>query len=185
MLFRALMTRMNRRTSGTRVSASESSSKTTGHANISFEKYPALLPLLSRLLQTPAPKAVTEPSSVNSSSWDLAMSTEHVFPALELIGNKNASSASNDDPELRRLVFGHTGSPVWGIRDHAARVYASLVSRSDVLSATRELADEGHLALSENQAHGRVLCVRYLLQELWSSPPGYWRGKVDILANSF
>lgn len=177
MLFRALMNRMSRRIAGTKVSTGSSFSNTTGRSNISFEKYPALIPLLSRLLETPVPKRVAEASSDEPTSWDLSISTERVFPALELIGNKNASSASGDDPELRRLVLPHTGNPVWGITDHAARVYASLVSTGDILSTTRELAEEDHSALSENQLHGKVLCVRYLLQRLWSSPPGYWRGK--------
>ncbi|KAL1953304.1 hypothetical protein VTO42DRAFT_3034 [Malbranchea cinnamomea] len=182
MLYRSLMTRMCRPTTGARVSL-------TGpvtfkdRQKIYFHKYPNLIPLLSGLLGTPVPRP--KPGQTFDSkamAWELSITTERVFPALELIGNK-ISSASEDDSKLRQLTFGQTGNPVWGIRDHAARVYASLVSRKDVLDTALQLSDVGSSVFSENQVHGRILCIRYLLQRLWASPLGYWRGSLDIAAS--
>lgn len=182
MLFRALMTRMCRRTTGTKNSATGPATP-KDREKIYFHKYPNLIPLLSRLLETPVPKAMAEPSfDTKAVSWELTISTERVFPALELIGNKITTSKTDDDEKLRLLTLGQIGNPVWGIRDHAARVYASLVQINEITDTALKLSDAGSTALAENQVHGRILCIRYLFQKLWASPPGYWRDSLDYVA---
>ena len=184
MLFRALMIRMCRPTTGAKISLSGPVTP-KDRQKIYFHKYPNLIPLLSRLLETPVPKGMAESSFDNKAmSWELSISTERVFPALELIGNKISTSKSEDDAKLRELTFSQTGNPVWGIRDHAARVYATLVGRREIVDSVLELSDLGSSILTENQVHGRILCIRYLFQKLWASPPGYWRDSLDTAASA-
>jgi hypothetical protein len=99
------------------VSGSESGSR------IPFQRYPGLIDLLSGLLA----------SSGENNTAQTMTATERVFPALELIGEKVPSFSEGDDRMLSNLVLHHSRSPVWAIREHAARVYASLLNLPDVL----------------------------------------------------
>jgi hypothetical protein len=175
MLFRALMTRMRRRTTGAKIRMGHAATS-NDDMKISFQKYPGLVPLVSRLLDTIIQKPMDDPSFETKMSWELSISTERVFPALELIGSKLPSSSAHDESTLRRLVLAHTKNPVWGIRDHSARVFASLVDLSEILTTVRDIGNLASPSLSENHIHGRILCVRYLLGRLWDAPIGYWRG---------
>jgi hypothetical protein len=179
MLFRALMARMRRRTTGAKISMGHSATS-NDEMKISFQKYPGLVPLVSRLLATTIPKPMDDPSFETKMSWNLSISTERVFPALELIGSKLSSSSAHDESTLRGLVLAHTKNPVWGIRDHSARVFAALVDLSEILPTVREICNSASLSLSENHIHGSVLCVRYLLERLWAAPIGYWRGTYRV-----
>ena len=101
-------------------------------AKISFQKYPGLVELLSTLL------APTE-GTIAQQGTDIV--TERIFPALELIGEKTPSIGDRSDAMLLDLVREHIKSPVWGIREHAARVYASLLVRGNILKDVRDLVD--------------------------------------------
>ncbi|KAL2863435.1 THADA/TRM732 family protein [Aspergillus lucknowensis] len=172
MLFRALMNRMCRndfhRFGGK--SGSEPG------ARISFQKYPGLVHLLSNLLAPPE-------STDKAEQGDTAMVTERVFPALELIAEKIPNSADTDDAMLLGLIREHLKSPVWGIREHAARVYASLLERSNILKDIRTLLsardDE-----TQNYLHGKSLCIRYALRRFAFSPSAFWNGHIEQVGST-
>lgn len=166
MLFRALLTRMCRTIPGSRYGFGGSSGAEPG-ARISFEKYPDLLQLLSRLL---AP----------SENGDDAMVIDRVFPALELIGEKVPFPGS-DDPVLCELVLQQLKSPVWAVREHSARVYASLLSRSAILAEIQHLLDVDSEQTLQNFLHGKALCVKFALRRLAFAPSVSWKGKLEIL----
>ena len=167
MLFRALLSRMCRLITGSNLGFGGSSGSEPG-ARISFQKYPGLVQLLSNLLA---------PSSANQEGdEDTGLLTERVFPALELIGEKVPDHSGHDDVLLRRLVREQLKSPVWAIREHAARVYASLLNRPDILREVQMLLGIDQGVKTQNYIHGKALCVRFALRRFTSSPILNWNG---------
>ncbi|PYH62216.1 THADA/TRM732 family protein [Aspergillus niger CBS 101883] len=168
MLFRALLTRMCR--TGTGLGFGGASGSEPG-ARVSFQKYPGLFELLPTLLS---------PSDQSSADdGDNAMVTERVFPALELIAEKVPNVTGVDDDVLRGLVREQFKSPVWGIREHAARVYASLLNRSDVLTSIKALLDDNRDQKTQDYLHGEALCIKYSLRRFASSSLSFWNEHVD------
>jgi hypothetical protein len=165
MLFRALLTKMCRVISGAGpgfggISGSEPGSR------ITFPKYPGLLELLSGLLATTQGE-VTEGTDII---------TERVFPALELVGDKVPSLGDSTDEMLRKLVLQHISSPVWGVREHAARVYASLLTRERIPEALLALAILPP-KFTENYVHGVALTARYALRRYAATTDEFWMGE--------
>ncbi|OJJ31583.1 hypothetical protein ASPWEDRAFT_697288 [Aspergillus wentii DTO 134E9] len=171
MLFRALLTRMCRDIPGASLGFGGSSGSEPG-ARIPFQRYSGLLQLLSGLLRP-------SQSGQNSEDGGIALVTERVFPALELIGEKIPSVSGDEDIMLRELVQEHLKSSVWGIREHAARVYASLLNRSEILKEVQTLLDVDRDVKTQNFVHGKALCVRYALRRFASSPPLHWNNHID------
>lgn len=169
MLFRALLGRMCRSISGSSFGFGGSSGSEPG-ARVSFQKYPDLPQLLSRLLA---------PSSKETEIGDNASVTERVFPALELIGEK-VPFPGDDTTVLRKLVLQQLNSPVWAIREHSARVYASLLSRSDILTEIQSLLDIERDQTAQNYLHGKSLCIRYALSRFASAPVVLWKGSCSL-----
>ncbi|KAL3471955.1 putative death-receptor fusion protein-domain-containing protein [Aspergillus californicus] len=159
MLFRALMNRMCRND----FQGFGGKSGCEPGARISFQKYPGLVELLSNLLAPPQGTNDTEQTSV----------TERVFPALELIAEKIPNAADTDDILLLGLIREHLQSPVWGIREHAARVYASLLDRSNILHEIQSLLNVRH-SENQNYLHGESLCIRYSLRRVAFTPSAFW-----------
>lgn len=164
MLFRALLTRICRLTLSTKAGFGGSSGSEPG-AKISFPKYTGLMELLSSLL---APSV----GSIEYEGSDIV--TERIFPALELIGEKIPSPEDDTDIILRGLVVEHFKSPVWGIREHAARVYASLMTREKILKDIRHILGLIGSDLTENLIHGVVLCFRYALRRFAATTDAFW-----------
>ncbi|KAJ9265996.1 hypothetical protein DTO212C5_6557 [Paecilomyces variotii] len=169
MLFRALLIRMCRSVTGVGlgfggVSGSESGSR------IPFQRYPGLINLLSGLL-TPEGEG---------SDGKATTATERVFPALELIGEKVPSISGDEDRGLRSLVLYHAKSPVWAIREHASRVYASLLKLPEVPSELGILL-ESNESSGQNYIHGKALCIRFALQRLELSLLGHWNDQLEAI----
>jgi hypothetical protein len=157
MLFHALMIKMCKRLSGASFGASGSSGAESG-MSISFQKYPGLTQLLTKLL----------------TSAESETETQKIFPALEIIVEKVPSLADNDDALLRGLVLRHVKSSIWLVRDQAARVYASLLQPTGILKSLELEVYADAEPLSQKHIHGKLLCIRYALLRAWNS--GYWHG---------
>lgn len=179
MLFRALLSRMCRLITGSNLGFGGNSGSEPG-ARISFQKYPGLVQLLSNLL-APSLTAGREGEGEGEGDGEQAMLTERVFPALELMGEKVPTHPGEDDFLLRRLVLEQLKSPVWGIREHAARVYASLLNRSDIIGEVITLLSDNQDIHSQNYVHGKALCIRYALRRLTSSSLLNWKSMCGLL----
>jgi hypothetical protein len=167
MLFRALMSRMCRSRTGSTFGFGGLSGSDSGH-RIPFQKYPGLLELLTDLL-SPVDQKFMSPNEQTS------VMTERVFPALQLISEK-ISSVFDHNYELRSLVHRQFTSPIWGIREHAARVYASLLPLSTILESMRVLMVHTSQSTVENLLHGTLMCTRFSLRRMWYSTQDYWEG---------
>lgn len=99
--------------------------------------------------------------------------SEKIFAGLDLI--KHIGTFKAIDGPVRELVGQQLGNPIWGIRDHAARVLADL----EAPAAAWELLVQNCIITplqSENEVHGRLLYLRYafevvaeqLTNSLWS-----------------
>ncbi|KAF9891702.1 hypothetical protein FE257_003714 [Aspergillus nanangensis] len=167
MLFRALLNRMCRTGSGVGfggVSGSEPGGR------ISFGKYPGLIELLSGLL--------TSKERNSADHGDHAIITERVFPALELLAEKVPNVYGIDDTMLRGLVRDQLKSPVWGMREHAARVYASLMHPAEIVKNVEELIDIDQDAQSQDYLHGKALCIKYSLRRLSLAYFSLWKEQI-------
>ncbi|KAJ6138874.1 Armadillo-like helical [Penicillium samsonianum] len=169
MLFRALLTKMCRVIPGAGPGFGGNSGSEPG-SRITFPKYPGLLELLSGLLTTTQGEAAEGTEII----------TERVFPALELVGDKVPSLDDPTDEMLRGLVLQHLSSPVWGVREHAARVYASLLTRQHIPEDLRTLITAPS-KITENYVHGVALCVRYALRRYSLATDDFWRSNLDVL----
>ncbi|OKL63320.1 hypothetical protein UA08_01801 [Talaromyces atroroseus] len=169
MLFHALMNRMCKRTPGTRFGFSGASG-TESNMTIPFQKYTGLTQLMAELL---ASADEARYSSNDEKGTLTSAETEKVFPALEILAEKIPSTVDDDDALLRDLVLVHVKSTIWAVRDHSARVYASLLRSDEILSSTNALLDGNVTRLSQIHIHGKLLCIRYALLRIWHSD--YWR----------
>ncbi|KAG8212344.1 Cell cycle-associated protein [Trichophyton interdigitale] len=177
MLFRSLVQRMCRRTNGVNLGFGVPNDSEPKQL-IPFQRFPGLIPLLTGLLEKGAAKG----SSDNTLSEQLSITTERVFPALELIGNKFPSPASSEDERILESVSWQFDSPVWGIRDHAARTYASLVDRDDILSVILKLSEAS--IQGQNQLHGIALCIKYLLRRICAAPVAYYQSLLPAIVST-
>ncbi|KAL5361084.1 putative death-receptor fusion protein-domain-containing protein [Aspergillus floccosus] len=164
MLFRALLTRMCR--TGTGLGFGGVSGSEPG-GRVSFGKYPGLIELLSGLL--------TSKERNNAEHGDHAIITERAFPALELLAEKVPNAYLIDDDMLRGLVLEQLKSPVWGMREHAARVYASLMNPTNILQNVQELLDIDQDSKSQDYLHGKALAIKYALRRLSMAYFALWK----------
>jgi Putative death-receptor fusion protein (DUF2428) len=99
-------------------------------------------------------------SLLNSGQQLGSDSPELVFAGLDLMSRMNIPSTSQDQARGQMIV--QLRSPIWMIREHAARLYASQTSEKDALGAATHLVSS--MAWSnQNECHGILLCTRMLL----------------------
>lgn len=174
MLFRALLTRMCR--TGTGLGFGGVSGSEPG-GRVSFGKYPGLIELLSGLL--------TSKERNSAEHGDHAIITERAFPALELLAEKVPNAYLIDDDMLRGLVLEQLKSPVWGMREHAARVYSSLMNPTNILQNVQELLDIDQDSKSQDYLHGKALAIKYALRRLSMAYFALWKGSLSESSTSW
>ena len=150
MLFKALLKRLN---GGTDTSSTKASSSHRRFSQLTYQKYPNLPKLLLRLL-CPTP-------TDQSSSRDLhpMIQAHRVFPALEVI-ERSGIPPQDRSPFLDALHH-YNESPDWSIREKAAKALSLIVDEGSIVKEVRSLVVPNWK--SENELHGRLLCLRFLL----------------------
>lgn len=127
-----------------------------------YEKHPGLLLLLIRLLVA-TKAAIKDPLEfVRIGFKPHNVASETIFPVLELL--RRAPPPDRYGKEVRHLVLDATSSPDWHIRDIAARTFAACTrGRRELEEITSIL---GALPLTQNARHGRLLCIKYIVQDI-------------------
>ncbi|KIX05824.1 uncharacterized protein Z518_03796 [Rhinocladiella mackenziei CBS 650.93] len=89
--------------------------------------------------------------------------TERVFAALDLLGHTHPGAANEE--EVAKAITRELSHSNWAVRDHAAFLLATRLSSTDPLSAITKLTEEVETSgwKSQNQAHGALLCCRYIM----------------------
>lgn len=140
MLFRALMDRLI----GTNDAFSDEDTHT--QSRLSEEAITSLMQVVLQLLATDA--------DVNQAK------AEVVFPALQLLQRVQPPSSLAED--IQASVLRLASSRQWLVREKAAKTYSTLVPARDRVGRVEELIR--HKTQSQNEAHGVLLTVKYLME---------------------
>ncbi|KAL2424894.1 hypothetical protein ABEF91_003824 [Exophiala dermatitidis] len=87
--------------------------------------------------------------------------TEHVFAALDLLGHLHAEEVNIED--TNRAILRELAHSTWAVRDHAAFLLATRLSGLPPPIAIQNLFQDIISIKHENEAHGVLLCCRYIL----------------------
>ena len=176
MLFRACTSRLGRvRTS--LLTGQDATQSWKSEVIISNDRTPDVLDLAINLLDPAcfpqgrsgiAAASQSEHKAVvsNNEVRDL-VATERIFAALDLIGR--ISTSFNDAGRIERLVLEKLNSTVWQVREQAARIFASRLSPWDALDVLGRMVDGMFKQKDQNMIHGRLLCIKEILRNLWRS----------------
>ncbi|MCJ1478167.1 hypothetical protein MMC13_006843 [Lambiella insularis] len=157
MLLKALLTRLM---GGTGISSTrQHQSRRTG-SKLTYAKYPVLAHLVLRLLQgssTPSTGFGDKDGYKPVGASSQRMST--VFPAMEIIERVGVSAFHKD--LIMRLLTAQLGSPVWGLREKAAKILGGIHDRQVVLDDISSLL-QGDEPI-QNTLHGNLLCLKVIV----------------------
>ncbi|CAJ2509884.1 Uu.00g057840.m01.CDS01 [Anthostomella pinea] len=123
-----------------------------------YHKYKALPALLASLLE----------SGMESSGVLMgAQTAESVFPALDIIRRAGPPEAFRD--KLYDTIAWYLGSPIWHVREIAARSLCSFLLKPGWFTSIDSLiVDSKHVA---NKLHGALLTLKFLLEKLLEVMP--------------
>ncbi|KAF7504402.1 hypothetical protein GJ744_002268 [Endocarpon pusillum] len=89
-------------------------------------------------------------------------SPELVFAGLDLMSRIIVSG--NVGSQAREHILLQLGSPIWMVREHAARLYASQLPEKEALEAVTGFIHSMDMS-DQNKCHGILLCSRELLRK--------------------
>ncbi|EFQ24898.1 uncharacterized protein GLRG_00042 [Colletotrichum graminicola M1.001] len=144
---------------------------------LQYHKYPVLPGVLLNLLRSG--REVMKPTTLGST-----IAAESVFPALDILRRAGPPDASRD--ELYGLVAGYLASPVWHVREMAARALCSFLLKDDgwVAAAAAIVGDAlaAAPASRNNHIHGALLTVKAVFERLSDVAPRKLSSAVPRLA---
>jgi hypothetical protein len=96
---------------------------------------------------------------------------EAVFPALDIIRRAGPPPTLRD--ELQRLVVEYLGSPVWHVREMAARTLCSCLLHNEWLQSLLDILERDGIGTSDpkNSVHGALLTAKFLVGRLGEVMP--------------
>ncbi|OLN81632.1 hypothetical protein CCHL11_05577 [Colletotrichum chlorophyti] len=131
---------------------------------LQYHKYPVLPGVLLNLLRSG--RDVMKPGTST-------VAAESVFPALDII--RRAGPPDDARAELYDLVAGYLASPVWHVREMAARALCSfLLKDDDWVAATEDIITESLAAAPasrNNNLHGGLLTIKAVFERLADVSP--------------
>ncbi|KAK2050667.1 hypothetical protein LZ31DRAFT_512065 [Colletotrichum somersetense] len=144
---------------------------------LQYHKYPVLPGVLLNLLRSG--REVMKPTTLGST-----IAAESVFPALDMVRRAGPPDASRD--ELYGLVAGYLASPVWHVREMAARALCSfLLKHDDWVVAAAAIVDDALAAAPasrNNHVHGALLTVKAVFERLSDVDPRKLSSAIPRLA---
>ena len=148
MLLKALLARLAH---GFGFSASKTLEDHRRLAESTYNKYPQLEDLVIQLLERSFNLGDKSPV-VND-----ARQVQFAFPAMEIIQRVGIPFVRCD--LITSLLIKQLESPVWNIREKAARTLSFFQSEDSMIERLQEI---GHLRIaSQNPLHGMLLCLHY------------------------
>ncbi|GAB0131934.1 hypothetical protein EsDP_00000387 [Epichloe bromicola] len=134
-----------------------------GKANrIHYHRYPNLPSVLKSLLQS-GHKILNQSATSNAGS----AAAESVFPALDIIRRAGPPDLLRD--EIQVDVAAYLSSPVWHVRDMAARTLCSCLLHGRWLGAIKEIfntAMNDQSKNKQNRIHGVLLTLKFVIERL-------------------
>lgn len=160
MLFKALLRRLN---SGTDTASTKASSSHRSLSKLAYEKYPNLPGMILRLLCQNQQIPIDAPhDKTQAQKQALSLQAQWVFPALEIL--ERSGLPLQHRVEIEAAIKYHMASPVWAIREKAAKALALVVSEKDLSGEIETLLKPSNI--SQNSLHGRLLCVRLMISRI-------------------
>ena len=159
MLFRALLIRLNPG-SGSRSTKGLESYRRFSKAT--YQKFPKLAELVIRLLKETHNTDGYDPRLTESRQVGFA------FAAMAIIETVGVSSTHRDN--VRTFLLGQLGNPDWRLREKGARTLGLLMNEDDMIKEIKELVERK--TYSQNELHGRLLCLVYLIDRSEHEPFG-------------
>jgi len=127
-----------------------------GKANrIHYGRYSTLPPVLLGLLQSGRRMILDMTAGATA---------EAVFPALDIIRRAGPPPALRD--ELQQHIVEYLGSPVWHVREMAARTLCSCLLHDQWLESLTDILKYGEGPGRKNYVHGALLTARFLVERL-------------------
>ncbi|KAF7544785.1 hypothetical protein G7046_g9713 [Stylonectria norvegica] len=132
-----------------------------GKANgIPYHRYTSLPTVLLNLLKS-GHQMMAAPTAMGSAS------AESVFPALDIIRRAGPPELHRDD--LQYHIAKYLASPVWHVRELAARTLCSCLLHDMWLTTSTQLAEDaisGASSTRANHVHGVLLSLKYVVERL-------------------
>jgi hypothetical protein len=130
-----------------------------GRANrIHYGRYPTLPPVLLGLLRSGRGMILDRAASATA---------EAVFPALDIIRRAGPPPALRD--ELQQHIIEYLGSPVWHVREMAARTLCSCLLHDEWLESLLDILENsaaGSHSSRNNYVHGALLTTKFSVERL-------------------
>ena len=173
MLFKALLSRIN---GGTDTSSRRASSSHRRFSRRIYEKYPNLADLvlkLFRIAELPLTEMGQSNAEINSAS--LSNEANSVFPALEVI--ERSGLPFQHRAAIRNMMQCYMECPVWSLREKSAKTLSLIIDEKDVVKEAEKLLLPTWY--SQNALHGRLVCLRYLVNRHQTPLFGNTLGNLD------
>lgn len=160
MLFKALVRRLN---GGTDTSSTKVSSSHRRSSHLAYQTYSTLPELVLRLLSDgDQTQPGTFDSNVRKSGIiSTTVNTQKVFAALEVIERFGIPAKYNID--VRAAIWRYAQSSDWSIREKAAKTLSLVIEDQDLEGECTSLLLPQWK--SQNELHGRLLCLRFMLDQ--------------------
>lgn len=150
MLLNSLLRRIN---GGGDTASSRVSSSSRRGSPLVYEKYPLLPGLLQRLLHPSSAEHALDTATIHK-----------IFPGLEIVERFGLPKTNHQ--EILQALKRCSESPNWMIREKAAKAMAYALDASRLHDGVQRFL--AHSWSSQNELHGRLLCLRFFLDRVAS-----------------
>ena len=171
-LLNSLLRRLN---GGTDTKSSRASSSRRQFSSLAYGKYLNLPKLILILLFSSRPR-YTSNMNHQVSSVSATVTTQKAFLAFEII--ERFGLPEDHRLEIGNLVQEHMGGPVWSIREKAAKAFAFVVPEREIAIESERMLEDTRL--SQNELHGRLLCIRQMFSRVAPSIPTLLSGRIPL-----
>lgn len=159
MLLRALLVRMH---GGTDASSSRISSTYRRFSRLVYEKYTNLPNLVLDLLSSGLKKTSSISDSRQPQYSAHSSEAQKVLPAMAIIERSGLPSKLRS--EIKNALSEHRQSPLWMIREKAAKTIAAVVEDGSLIGEIQNLLEVDRTR--QNALHGSLLCARFMIIQL-------------------